>query len=79
MDALGATVHEFAAMVSLPFLGGWGRSTRTRTGFKNVRCFTMVDDNDASGRTVPDPPSGTPRVVKAEEAKEWAEKIAVQK
>ena len=80
VDALGATVHEFAAMVSLPFLDGVGKIHAYKDGkFKDVSCFTMVDDNSIGPDMCRDPPSGTPRVVKAEEAKEWAEKIAVQK
>jgi hypothetical protein len=44
--------------------------------YKDVSCFTMVDDNSIGPDMCMDPPEGTPRVVKAEDAREWAAKIA---
>ena len=45
MDQLGARVHEFAAMVSLPSLDGVGKIHAYKEGkYKDVPCFTMVDD-----------------------------------
>ena len=77
VTALGASVHEFAAMVSLPFLDGVGKIHAYKDGkFKDVPCFTMVDDATIGPEMCADPPEGTPRVVKAEEAAEWAAKIS---
>ena len=36
----------------------------------------MVDDNSIGADMCMDPPEGTPRVVKAEDAREWAAEIA---
>ena len=44
--------------------------------YKDVSCFTMVDDNSIGPDMCMDPPEGTPRVVKAEDAREWAAEIA---
>ena len=66
---LGAKVHEFAAMIELPFLHGVKKIHEYKDGlFKDVPCFTVVDClaiGDDMGRD----PIGTdvPRVVKAEE------------
>jgi adenine phosphoribosyltransferase len=80
VDMLGASVHEFAAMVSLPFLDGVGKIHAYKDGkYKDVSCFTMVDDSSIGPEMCADPPEGTPRVVKAEEAAEWAAKIAEAK
>jgi len=69
VDQLGATVHEFAAIVSLPFLDGVGKIHAYADGkFKDVPCFTMVDDSSIGSDMCSDPPSGTPRVVAASEA-----------
>lgn len=77
VDMLGASVHEFAAMVSLPFLDGVGKIHAYKDGkYKEVSCFTMVDDSSIGPEMCRDPPEGTPRVVKAEEAAQWAAKIA---
>jgi adenine phosphoribosyltransferase len=66
---LGAKVHEFAAMIELPFLHGVKKIHEYKDGlFKDVPCFTVVDClaiGDDMGRD----PIGkdVPRVVKAEE------------
>ena len=44
--------------------------------YQDVSCFTMVDDNSIGPEMCNDPPEGTQRMVKAEEAKEVMEKIA---
>ena len=80
VDQLGATVHEFAAMITLPFLDGVGKIHAYKEGkYKDVSCFTMVDDNSIGPEMCNDPPEGTQRMVKAEEAKEVMEKIAAAK
>ena len=62
VDQLGARVHEFAAMVSLPFLDGVKKIHEHADGkFKDVPCFTMVDDSTIGPEMGRDPPAGTPR------------------
>eukprot|EP00239_Pterosperma_sp_CCMP1384_P002890 CAMPEP_0197849390 /NCGR_PEP_ID=MMETSP1438-20131217/11885_1 /TAXON_ID=1461541 /ORGANISM="Pterosperma sp., Strain CCMP1384" /LENGTH=241 /DNA_ID=CAMNT_0043462053 /DNA_START=65 /DNA_END=790 /DNA_ORIENTATION=+ len=74
VDSLGATVHEFAAMVALPFLDGVGKIHSYKDNkFKDVVCFTMVDDASIGKEMGKDPPEGTPRVVPAEEVSKYAE------
>ena len=69
-DVLGATVHEFAAMITLPFLDGVGKIHAYKNGkYEDVSCFTMVDDNSIGADMCMDPQEGTPRVVKAEDAR----------
>ena len=69
VDQLGARVHEFAAMVSLPFLDGVKKIHEHADGkFKDVPCFTMVDDSTIGPEMGRDPPAGTPRVVAAGDA-----------
>ena len=69
VDQLGAKVHEFAAMVTLPFLDGVGKIHAYKEGkYKAVPCFTMVDDASIGPEMCSDPPEGTPRMVSAEQA-----------
>lgn len=69
VDQLGARVHEFAAMVSLPFLDGVGKIHAYKEGkYAQVPCFTMVDDASIGPEMCSDPPEGTPRMVSAEQA-----------
>lgn len=69
VDQLGAKVHEFAAMVTLPFLDGVGKIHTYKEGkYKAVPCFTMVDDASIGPEMCSDPPEGTPRMVSAEQA-----------
>ena len=69
-DVLGATVHEFAAMITLPFLDGVRKIHAHKNGkYEDVSCFTMVDDNSIGADMCMDPQEGTPRVVKAEDAR----------
>ena len=69
VDQLGARVHEFAAMVSLPFLDGVKKIHEYADGkFKDVPCFTVVDDSTIGPEMCRDPPAGTPRVVAAGDA-----------
>ena len=73
VDSLGATVYEFAAMVALPFLDGVGKIHAYKDGkFKDVSCFTMVDDSSIGPEMGRDPAEGTPRVVPAEEVEKYA-------
>ena len=69
VDQLGASVHEFAAMVTLPFLDGVGKIHAYKDAkYKDVPCFTMVDDSTIGPEMGRDPPEGTPRIVPAGEA-----------
>ena len=80
VDQLGASVHEFAAMVSLPFLDGVGKIHAYRDGkYVDVPCFTMVDDSSIGPEMCSDPPEGTPRMVSAEDAAATAAKIKAAK
>jgi len=72
VDQLGARVHEFAAMVSLPFLDGVAKIHEYADGkFKDVPCFTMVDDATIGAEMGSDPPSDTPRIVAAADADKY--------
>jgi len=74
VDSLGATVYEFAAMITLPFLDGVGKIHAYKDGkFKDVTCFTMVDDSSIGPEMGKDPKEGTPRVVAAGEVAKFAE------
>lgn len=66
---LGATVHEFAAMIELPFLDGVKKIHEYKDGlFKDVPCFTVVDCLTIGEDMGRDPiGEDVPRVVKAEE------------
>lgn len=69
VDQLGAKVHEFAAMVSLPFLDGVKKIHEYADGkFADVPCFTVVDDSTIGADMGRDPPEGTPRIVPASDA-----------
>ena len=71
--SLGATVHEFAAIVALPFLDGVGKIHAYKDAkYKDVPCFTMIDDSTIGQDMCRDPPEGTPRVVAAEDAQKVA-------
>mmetsp|Transcript_1358 Transcript_1358/g.4599 ORF Transcript_1358/g.4599 Transcript_1358/m.4599 type:complete len:330 (+) Transcript_1358:259-1248(+) len=73
VDALGAEVYEFAAMVALPFLDGVGKIHAYKDGkFKGVPCFTLVDNETIGPEMCRDPPEGTARVVPAEDAEKVA-------
>ena len=49
-DQLGARVHEFAAMIELPFLNGVKKIHEYKDGkFKDVPCFTVVDSLTIGG------------------------------
>ena len=64
--ALGATVHEFAAMIALPVLDGIGKIRAHAGGaFANTPIFTMVDSATIGDDMCRDPPPGTPRVIPA--------------
>mmetsp|Transcript_10000 Transcript_10000/g.13600 ORF Transcript_10000/g.13600 Transcript_10000/m.13600 type:complete len:239 (-) Transcript_10000:76-792(-) len=74
VDALGATVYEFAAMITLPFLDGVGKIHSYREGrYKNVTCFTMIDDTTIGPSMCKNPPEGTPRIVQADEVEKYLE------
>eukprot|EP00793_Prasinoderma_coloniale_P006764 PRCOL_00001594-RA len=80
VDALGASVCEFAAMVQIPFLDGVGKIHAYRDGkFKDVPVFTMVDDTTIGDKEDATPPEGTPRVVEASKAAEVAAQLAAAK
>jgi adenine phosphoribosyltransferase len=72
VSQLGAIVHEFAAIIELPFLDGVKKIHEYKDGkFKDVPCFTMVDCltiGDDQGR---DPEDGVPRIVKADECNKY--------
>ena len=71
VDQLGAEVHEFAAIVELPFLEGVKKIHEHRGGkFKDVSCFTVVDCATIREDMGRDPEEGVPRVVSAEDARE---------
>jgi len=77
VDSLGATVHEFCAMIALPFLDGVGKIHAYKDGkFKDTPTFTLVDDSTIGPEMCRDPPEGTPRVVPAAEASAMAAKLA---
>ena len=64
-------------MVTLPFLDGVGKIHAYKDGkFKDVSCFTMVDDSSIGAEMCRDPPEGTPRMVTAADAAAVAAKIA---
>ena len=70
-DQLGARVHEFAAMIELPFLNGVKKIHEYKNGkFKDVPCFTVVDSLSIGEDMGRDPiGDDVPRIVKAEEVK----------
>ena len=70
-DQLGARVHEFAAMIELPFLNGVKKIHEYKNGkFKDVPCFTVVDSLTIGEDMGRDPiGDDVPRIVKAEEVK----------
>ena len=77
VDALGASVCEFAAMVQIPFLEGVAKIHAYKDGkFKDVPVFTMVDDTTIGDKEDATPPEGTPRVVAAADAAALAAKLA---
>eukprot|EP01064_Diplonema_japonicum_P037455 TRINITY_DN875_c8_g1_i1.p1 TRINITY_DN875_c8_g1~~TRINITY_DN875_c8_g1_i1.p1 ORF type:complete len:269 (+),score=92.65 TRINITY_DN875_c8_g1_i1:71-808(+) len=62
VEAIGASVYEFAAMIQLPFLDGVQKIREFHDGkFKDVSICTLVDDT-----TIPDSACGDP--------KDWKEK-----
>eukprot|EP00667_Euglena_gracilis_P024104 EG_transcript_27506 len=72
VDALGAKVYEFAAMVALPGLDGVAKIHTHRDGrYKDVPIFTMIDDTTIGPDMCRDPPAGTPRCVPVADAQEW--------
>ena len=70
-DQLGARVHEFAAMIELPFLNGVKKIHEYKNGkFKDVPCFTVVDSLTIGEDMGRDPiGDDVPRIIKAEEVK----------
>jgi len=70
-DQLGARVHEFAAMIELPFLNGVKKIHEYKDGkFKDVPCFTVVDSLTIGEDMGRDPiGDNVPRIIKAEEVK----------
>ena len=80
VDQLGAKVHEFAAMVTLPFLDGVVKIHAYKEGkYKDVPCFTMVDDASIGPEMCSDPPEGTPRMVSAEQAAALEKEIVAKR
>lgn len=78
VDALGASVYEFAAMIALPFLDGVGKIHSHREGrFKDVPVYTMIDDNTIGAEMCKDPPAETPRCVPVSEAEALAAKLGL--
>ena len=58
VESIGASVYEFAAMISLPFLNGVQKIQQYNDGkFKDVSVFTLVDDS-----SIPDSACGDPKV-----------------
>lgn len=72
VEASGATVVEFAAVIGIPFLNGVGKIHTEGGGkFKDVTVFTLVHDSAITDATCGDPkdfPEGASRIISYNEA-----------
>lgn len=73
VEALGATVVEFAAIIGIPFLDGVGKIHTFADGaFKNVPVFTLIHDSSVKDENCGDPtawPADLNRVINVNDAK----------
>ncbi|KAK3273411.1 hypothetical protein CYMTET_18344 [Cymbomonas tetramitiformis] len=76
VEAFGAEITEFAAIVSLPFMDGVKKIHEFDNGkFKDVSCFTLVDSDLIGPEMCANPPAGTPRVLAPEEVEKFLGKL----
>ena len=80
VSSMGGVVHEFVAMIQLPFLNGVEKLHSYKDAkYKDVTVFTIVDDSSIGDEMGRDPMQGTPSIVSADDAKDTAIKFKIGK